>query len=52
MVVAAVLVGERVVGRLGFAPPAAVADSTTARKNSVKCEITEVVLLIPDLKLP
>jgi hypothetical protein len=29
-----------------------VADNTTARKNSVKCEITEGILLIPDLKTP
>jgi hypothetical protein len=29
-----------------------VADNTTTRKNSVKREITEGVLLIPDLKMP
>ena len=49
--VVAMVVWERVVGRFGFAT-ATVAGNTTTRKNSVNCDITEGVSLIPDFKTP
>ena len=50
----AMVVWERVVvvGRFGFATATVADNATTTRKNSVNCDITEGVLLIPDFKTP